>query len=139
MIEKPSDDAEDLSPTHILYWLQEANSLKHTADLCWDADTDMLKRTREAKLLGVGQSLLQSAQDAEAELNWLYRILVSFAIQHMAIGLLIDRNVHRFQKEAPGYRIVALLDECGFSVNALQKDIFMDMNNSHRIKLIQQM
>jgi hypothetical protein len=121
-----------LDPTHIEYWVAEARTLKKSADLCWDADSNLKQNSENAKLFGLDQALIEAADDAEAELNWLYPNLIAFAIQHLAIGILLTRDPQHIIDETPRFQIITAVQDCGVTIDAELSDIISNVENAFR-------
>jgi hypothetical protein len=125
-------DKVHLDPTHIEYWISEADKLKESADLCWAADENIKQSAVNAKLLGVESVLIQAADDAEAELSWLYPNLIAFALQHLAIGILLKRYPKRFLEETPAYQIAKWIEECDITLRSDLREILINVENAFR-------
>lgn len=125
-------NSKKLDPTHIEYWVTEAHKLKHAADLCWEADLNLKQNSESAKLYGLDQTLIEAADDAESELSWLYPNLISFAIQHVAIGILLKRNPQHIIDEAPRFQIINAVHDCGVTVDAEISEIISNVENAFR-------
>jgi hypothetical protein len=121
-----------LDPTKIDYWVAEAHKLKQAADLCWEADSNLKQNSESARLLGLDHVLIDAADDAESELNWLYPNLIAFAIQHLAIGILLKRDPQHIIDEAPRFQIINAVRDCGVSIEAELKNIISNVENAFR-------
>ena len=121
-----------LDPTHIEYWIEEAHKLKHAADLCWEADLSLIHDTENARRFGVDQALIEAADDAEVELNWLYPNLMTFAVQHLAIGILLNRNPQRIIDQGARFQISNAVQECGISMDPALSDVLTNVENAFR-------
>jgi hypothetical protein len=121
-----------LDPTHIEYWIAEAHKLKHAADLCWEADLSLIHDTENARRFGVDQVLIEAADDAEVELNWLYPNLITFAVQHLAIGILLNRNPQRIIDQGARFQISNAVQECGISLDTALSDVLTNVENAFR-------
>ena len=121
-----------LDPTHIDYWVAEAHKLKQAADLCWNADLNLKQNADNARLFGLDHALIEAADDAESELNWLYPNLIAFAIQHLAIGILLNRNPQHIIDEAPRFQIVKAVQDCGITIEAELREIISNVENAFR-------
>ncbi|KPJ91656.1 MAG: hypothetical protein AMJ53_11165 [Gammaproteobacteria bacterium SG8_11] len=121
-----------LDPTHIEYWVAEAQKLKQAADLCWEADLNLKQNSESAKLYGLDQALIETADDAESELSWLYPNLVAFAIQHLAIGILLKRDPQHIIDEAPRFQIINAVQYCGVSIDEELREIISNVENAFR-------
>ena len=120
----------ELPTSSIEFWLEQAKELKKAADFCWTLDKTVQYETVEAKLQGLATSLLEASDDVDAELKWLYGNLMAFAIQYLAIGILIHRNSQRFLQEYPGNRIIQLVEECGMVLTSIQKTYLKQVENT---------
>ena len=123
---------KNISTDKIEFWLQKAHELKNVADLCWAVDTDVKRRSEEARGLGVPEALLQEANHTEREINWLYSNLAAFAVHYLAIGILIKRNPQRFLKDMPGHKITETLEECGIELTPIQRTILRRVESAFR-------
>ena len=123
-------DLVELPTSSIDFWIEQAKELKKAADFCWTLDKTVQYETVEAKLQGLATSLLEASDNVDAELKWLYGNLMAFAIQYLAIGILIHKNSQRFLHEYPGNRIIALVEECGLVLNTIQKTFLKQVENT---------
>lgn len=126
------ESKKKLDPAQLDYWFSEAHKLKHAADLCWQADEDIAQSAEKAQLFGIDQTLLKAAYDAESELSWLYPNLIAFAIQHLAIGILIKRKPQLFIKDATHFQIVKVVQDCGVKIESEIADILYDVENAFK-------
>ncbi|WP_455202677.1 hypothetical protein, partial [Kaarinaea lacus] len=120
----------ELPTSSIEFWLEQAKELKSAADFCWTLDATVQYESVEAKLQGLATSLLEASEDVDAELKWLYGNLMAFAIQYLAIGILIHKSPQRFLHEYPGNRIIKLVEECGIVLNSIQKTFLKQVENT---------
>lgn len=121
-----------LDPAQLDYWFSEAHKLKHAADLCWQADEDIVQSAEKAQLFGIDHTLIKAAYDAESELSWLYPNLIAFAIQHLAIGILIKRNPKLFIQDASHFQIVKVVQDCGVKIKSEVAEILYDVENAFK-------
>ena len=121
-----------LDPTKIDYWVAEAHKLKQAADLCWEADLNLKQNSESARLFGLEHGLIEAADDAETELNWLYPNLISFALQHLAIGILLKRDPQHIIDEAPRFQIINAVQDCGITIEADLAEIISNVENAFR-------
>lgn len=128
--EKHKDPSHD--PTRIDYWVAEARKLKHAADLCWEADLSLKHDTENARRYGLDQALIDAADDAELELNWLYPNLASFAIQHLAIGILLHRDPQSIIRESARFHITNAVEQCGVVIEPEVKELITNVENAFR-------
>jgi len=126
------DDEPKLDPTRVGYWVEDAGKLKQAADLCWAAKENIRQNTDNARLFGLEKSLIDAADDAEAELNWLYPNLVAFAIQHLAIGILLSRDPRQIIDQGPQFPIIKIIESCGASIGSDIKEIINEVENSFK-------
>jgi hypothetical protein len=119
-------------PTHVEYWVMDAGKLKQAADLSWAAKDNIRQNSENAKLFGLDQPLIEAAEDAELELNWLYPNLISFAIQHLAIGILLSRNPQLIIRQGSHFPIAKLVQECGVQIKPEIKEILDQVENSFK-------
>lgn len=126
------DENAKLNPTHVDYWIADAGKLKQAADLCWVARDNIKQNAENAKLFGLEQSLIEAADDALAELNWLYPNLIAFAIQHLAIGILLSRNPRQIIEQGPHYPIMKAIETCGVRINPELVEVISEVENSYR-------
>jgi hypothetical protein len=129
---RDDSDSNPEDPKTLAFWVQESNRLREAANLCWETDGNIRASASQARLLGLDSKLTAEADLADSELNWLYGSLMAFAIQHLGVGLLIHRDPMRFMHEAPGYRIVEILDEAGIALNSRQHEILSDIENAFK-------
>jgi hypothetical protein len=121
-----------LDPTRIEYWISEAHKLKHAADLCWEADLSLLQDTELARRYGVEEALIKAADDAELELHWLYPNLITFAIQHLAIGILLKRDPQSIIDEGARFQIPKAVRDCGVEIDAATSEVLSNVENAYR-------
>jgi len=119
-------------PTQIEYWVTEAHKLKQAADLCWEADLSLKHDSESARMFGLDLALIEAADDAESELSWLYPNLIAFAIQHLAIGILLKRDPQHIIDEAPRFQIINAVKDCGITIEAELSDIISNVENAFR-------
>lgn len=123
-------DNREPQPSSIEFWIDQANELKKAADYCWTLEKTVEHESVEGEIHGLARSILNDAADIDSELKWLYGQLMAFAIQYLSIGILIHKNPYRFLNDAPGNRIVALTEECGVTLNQLQKAYLRQVENA---------
>ncbi len=121
-----------LDPTKIEYWVTEAHKLKQAADLCWEADLNLKQNAESARIFGLDHTLVEAADDAESELNWLYPNLIAFSIQHLAIGILLKRDPQHIIDEAPRFQIINAVRDCGVTIETDLVDIISNVENAFR-------
>ena len=83
-------------------------------------------------MLGLDIALIAAADDAESELNWLYPNLIAFAIQHLAIGILLKRDPQHIIDEAPRFQIINAVRDCGITIEDELIDIISNVENAFR-------
>jgi len=127
-----AEEKPKLDPTHADYWVADAEKLKQAADLCWAAKENIKQNSDNAKLFGLDKSLIEAADDAQAELNWLFPNLISFAIQHLAIGILLNRNPRQIIEQGPQVPIVKVVEGCGVVIKEDIKEIINEVENSFK-------
>ena len=132
MSERKNHKDPSHDPTRIEYWVAEARKLKHAADLCWEADLSLKHDTENARLYGLDQALIDAADDAELELNWLYPNLASFAIQHLAIGILLHRDPQSIIRDAARFHITNAVEQCGVAIEPEVKELITNVENAFR-------
>lgn len=132
MAENDQKPTLKLDPTRIEYWIAEAHKLKHAADLCWEADLSLLQDTELARRYGVEETLIKAADDAELELRWLYPNLITFAIQHLAIGILLKRNPQSIIDEGVRFQIPNAVRDCGVEIDAATSELLSNVENAYR-------
>jgi hypothetical protein len=120
----------ELQASSIEFWIDQAKELKKAADHCWTLEKSVEYETIEGEFHGLARSILKGAADIDSELKWLYGNLMAFAIQYLSIGILIHNNPKRFLREVPGNRIVALAEECGVTLNQIQKTFLKQVENA---------
>lgn len=130
--EQDTNRDKPLDPTHIEYWVAEAHKLKKAADLCWEADLSLQHDTESARVFGLDQALIEAADDAELELNWLYPNLVIFAIQHLAIGILLKLDPKRIIRQASRFHISSAIADCGVKIDPGLSDFIDNVENAFR-------
>lgn len=123
-------DNKEAQPSKIEFWLAEAKELKKAADHCWSLEKTVEYESVAGEFQGAARSILKDAADVDTELKWLYGNLMAFAIQYLSIGILINRNPKRFLDEVPGNRIIELAEECGVSLNPVQKSFLRQIENT---------
>lgn len=121
---------KELQPSSIEFWIDQAKELKKAADYCWTLEKTVEYETVEGEFHGLARSILKDATDIDSELKWLYGNLMAFAIQYLSIGILIHNNPRRFFHEVPGNRIVQLAEECGVTLNQVQKTFLRQVENA---------
>ena len=126
------EDTTELPYYSIRFWIAQAKELKKAADACWELDRSVIDHASEGEYQGLAKSLLEQAADVNTDLKWLYGNLTAFAIQYLSIGILIDRNQKRFLHEIPGNRIVELAEECGVTLNNVQKVFLGQIENAFK-------
>jgi hypothetical protein len=117
-------------PSNMAFWLDEARALKEIADLSWDADRGVAERVRLLYPPLYDRVVRHATEELGMELDLLYRYLISLAIQHLAIGLLIDRDPRRFLKKPPGHKIIALVEACDITPSEQQKRMLQHTENA---------
>jgi hypothetical protein len=127
-----TEDTPKLDPTHVDYWVADAGKLKQAADLCWVAKDNVRENSENARLFGLDKSLIDAADEAESELNWLYPNLIAFAIQHLAVGIMLSRNPRRIIDEGSEFPIIKVIEMCGVHIKTGIKQILSDIENSFR-------
>ena len=124
--------SEEFSASSIEFWLEQARELKSFAESCWSSQDIPYHNSAKLKLQGLATSMLDSSQELESELKWLYGNLMASAIQYLSIGVLIRKNPQRFQSQVPGNRILELTQECGIDVTPLQKNLLQHVENTFK-------
>lgn len=117
-------------PNNMAFWLGEARALKEIADLSWEADHGVAERVRLLYPPLYDRVVRHATEELGMELDLLYRYLISLAIQHLAIGLLIDRDPQRFLKKPPGHKIIALVEACDITPSEQQKRMLQHTENA---------
>ncbi|MCI0506113.1 MAG: hypothetical protein L0Z73_08360 [Gammaproteobacteria bacterium] len=123
-------DKNELHPSSIEFWIDQAKELKKAADYCWTLEKTVEYESAEGEFQGAARSILKDAADVDTELKWLYGNLMAFAIQYLSIGILINRDPKRFLHEVPGNRIVELAEECGVTLSQIQKAFLRQIENT---------
>jgi len=100
--------------------------------LCLEADASLLRDTENARRFGVDQALIDAADDAELELHWLYPNLITFAIQHLAVGILLKRDPQRIIDEGSQLHVSKAVRDCGVSIDAATSDLLSNVENAFR-------
>ena len=127
-----ADERQLLDPTHADYWVVDAEKLKKAAELCWSAKDNIRQNSDNARMFGLDKSLIDAADDAESELTWLYPNLIVFAIQHMAIGILISRNPRQIMEQGQRFPIIKAIESCGVKISPEIINILSDVENSFK-------
>jgi hypothetical protein len=127
-----TDTKSTFAPARGDYWVADAGKLKQAADLCWVAKDNVRQNSDNARLFDLDKSLIEAADDAESELNWLYPNLIAFAIQHLAIGILLSRNPRQIIEEGSEFPIIKVIERCGVPIKSEIKQILSDIENSFK-------
>lgn len=126
------DKMHKLDPTQMDYWLADAAKLKQSADLCWAAKENIQQSAVNAKLFGLEKSLIEAADDAESELNWLYPNLIAFAIQHLAIGILLSHKPLQIIEQGAHFSIINVVESCGVQIKPQLREVISEVENSFK-------
>lgn len=126
MTDIPMVPAAEHLPENIGFWVSEAHALKEIADQSWKAERKVAGRLG----LSIEPVDASSMETLRMELNFLYRYLISLAIQHLAIGILIARDASRFLYQPPGHKIVALVKACEVTLSKQQEQLLLHTENA---------
>lgn len=131
MTEIPLEQTGRLSPSSIEFWLEEAEMLKETAELSWNADIRAVDRVKLMYSPQHDHVLRQATEELGVELNLLYRYLISLAIQYLAIGILIRRDPLYFLEQPPGHKIIVLVEACDIVLTEQQRQLLRTTENAY--------
>lgn len=124
------DNLTEESATNIDFWIKEAGELKKAADSCWNLEITIHSELLQGERYEIDKELLKKTGNMEVDMNRLAGSLSAFAIQYLAIGILINRNPQRFLQESPGTHIRELVEECGIDMNDTQRKFLSQVDDT---------